>query len=204
MLEQFGIFVSKLIVAVLLLVAYMYIEKLETSGCLCADHPNKDFIKKFSLFGAVFLLVTMFVNPSVMGSNGPLVMLYGVVELIFLVMIIFYFYYTIDYVRYLVNEKCKCSDSMARDFIMWGSVIEFVLILIVLLYSMIIPVVSTTATTFLDSVDKTRKGVSQVVKDPVKSVVNLKGDVKKTMNSLVSNTKEIAKKTGKTVLKTRR
>lgn len=194
LIETFAIFIAKLIVAILFIIAYVYIDKLEQTGCVCAEHPNKDFIKRFSLFGAAFLLITMFINPSMIEKNSPLMIVYAVVELIFLLMVGFYFYFTIEYVRYLVNEKCKCSESMTREFIMYGSVIEFILILIIFLHSMVIPVVSTCAVTTLDSLDGTKKGINKAVRDPIGSIRELPKNLKKTVGDTLSKSKSIATK----------
>ena len=194
LIETFAIFIAKLIVAILFIIAYIYIDKLEQTGCVCAEHPNKDFIKSFSLFGATFLLITMFVNPSMIEKNSPLMMVYAFIELMFLLMVGFYFYFTIEYVRYLVNEKCKCSESMTREFIMYGSIIEFILILIIFLHSMVIPVVSTCAISTLDSLDGTKKGINKAVRDPITSFKELPKNMKKTLNDTLSNSKKIASK----------
>lgn len=203
LIETFAVFVAKLIVAILFIIAYLYIDKLEQTGCVCADHPNKDFIKNFSLFGATFLLITMFINPSMIEKNSPLMMVYGFIELIFLIMVGFYFFYTIEYVRYLVNEKCKCSESMTREFIMYGSIIEFVLILIIFLHSMIIPVVSTCAMSTLENLDNTKKGINQAVRDPLSSLKELPKNVKKTVSNTLSTSKSILSKANSKVVKRR-
>jgi hypothetical protein len=197
LIETFAILIAKLIVAILFIIAYIYIDKLEQTGCVCAEHPNKNFIKNFSLFGATFLLITMFINPSMIDKKSPLMMIYAFIELMFLLMVGFYFYFTIEYVRYLVNEKCKCSESMTREFIMYGSVIEFILILIIFLHSMVIPVVSTCAISTLDSIDSTKKGINKAVRDPISSVKDFPKNMKKTINDTVSKSKSIASKLGK-------
>ena len=105
--EFLGILVIKLLVAILLITTYLYIEKLENTGCECAEHENKEFIKKFSLFAFVYYIITLLVNPTSIKMNSSVTMLYLVVELIFLVTIVFYFYYTVNYTRYLISTWMK-------------------------------------------------------------------------------------------------
>ena len=57
-------FILKILLAILLITTYLYIEKLEQTGCECSEHPNRQFIKTFSLFSAIFYLITVFVNPA--------------------------------------------------------------------------------------------------------------------------------------------
>ena len=155
--EFLGILVIKLLVAILLITTYLYIEKLEKTGCECAEHENREFIKKFSLFAFVYYIITLLVNPSSIKMNSSVTMLYLAVELIFLITIGFYFYHTVNYTRYLINEKCKCSEDMRREFIMWGSIIELFLIIIVFLNAMLLPVLSNCSASVLDNVSNTKK-----------------------------------------------
>ena len=59
-----AIFILKILLAILLITTYLYIEKLEQTGCDCSEHPNRQFIKSFSIFGAIFYIITVFVNPA--------------------------------------------------------------------------------------------------------------------------------------------
>ena len=55
--DTIGMIVLRLVIAILFLITYLYIEKLEQIGCECAEHPNKNFVKNFSLFGVVYSIV---------------------------------------------------------------------------------------------------------------------------------------------------
>lgn len=198
--ETVGVFIVKLLVAILFIVTYMYIEKLENTGCECSEHPNRSFVKNFSLFGATYYLLTMFVNPTTVSMDSSIAMLFGVVELVFLFMVGFYFYYTIDYIRYLINEKCKCSEDMRRELIMWGSIIELFLIVIVFLHAMIIPVVGSCTYSVLDSVGNTKKGISKAIRDPVSSLKEAPDNVSKTVKSAFSTSKKAFSKANKKLI----
>tara|TARA_Y100000389_G_scaffold139588_1_gene137343 strand:+ start:26 stop:634 length:609 start_codon:yes stop_codon:yes gene_type:complete len=192
--EFLGILVIKLLIAILLITTYLYIEKLEKTGCECAKHENKDFIKNFSLFAFVYYIITLLINPSSINMNSSVTMLYLVVELIFLVTIIFYFYYTLNYVRYLINEKCKCSEDMRREFIMWGSIIELFLIVIVFLNAMLLPVLSNCSVSVLDNVSNTKKGLKSVLSDPISNLKNSPKNISKSIKNIYKTSKTTFKK----------
>jgi len=192
--EFLGILVIKLLVAILLITTYLYIEKLENTGCECAEHENKEFIKKFSLFAFVYYIITLLVNPTSIKMNSSVTMLYLVVELIFLVTIVFYFYYTVNYTRYLINEKCKCSEDMRREFIMWGSIIELFLIVIVFLNAMLLPVLSNCSANVLDNVSNTKKGIKSVLSDPISNLKNSPKNISKSIKKALKTSKSTFEK----------
>ena len=47
-----------------------------------------------------------------------------------------------NYTRYLVNEKCKCSDDIRRNIIMIGSIIEIFIAILFIVSIFIIPVIT--------------------------------------------------------------
>lgn len=192
--EFLGILVIKLLVAILLITTYLYIEKLEKTGCECAEHENREFIKKFSLFAFVYYIITLLVNPSSIKMNNSVTMLYLAVELIFLVTIGFYFYYTVNYTRYLINEKCKCSEDMRREFIMWGSIIELFLILIVFLNAMLLPVLSNCSASILENVSNTKKGIKSVLSDPISNLKNSSRNISKSIKKTLKTSKSTFEK----------
>jgi hypothetical protein len=199
--EFLGILVIKLLVAILLITTYLYIEKLEKTGCECSEHENKNFIKNFSLFAFVYYIITLIINPSNIKMDNSIIMLYLVVELVFLIMIGFYFYYTVNYIRYLINEKCKCSEDLRRELIMWGSLIELFLIIIVFLNAMLIPVVSNCSKSILDNVSNTKKGIKSVLTDPIKNIKNSPKNVSKSIKSIINSSKSTFNKLNNTLKK---
>ena len=50
------------IFAILLLIILSYIYKLENMGCECSEHPNKDFIKNFTIIALAYFLITAFIS----------------------------------------------------------------------------------------------------------------------------------------------
>ncbi len=98
--------ILNLFVFLLFIAVYTYILKLESIACVCADHPNKEFIKTFSLFALVFLAVVIFVPMSfILETFGQTVAgLFAFVKFVFYIICIVYFYMTLDYVRYFIND----------------------------------------------------------------------------------------------------
>jgi predicted PurR-regulated permease PerM len=187
--EFIGILVIKLLVAILLITTYLYIDKLEKTGCYCGEHYNKDFIKKFSLFAFCYYIITLLINPSSIKMNINIIKIYTIIEIIFLFMIAYYFYATIQYIRFLVNEKCKCSEDMRREFIMWGSIIELFLILIVFLNAMLIPVFTNSISTIIDNIPNTQKEIKNVLNDPLSSLKKSPNIIKKSLKNIINSSK---------------
>lgn len=200
--DTIGMIVLRLVIAILFLITYLYIEKLEQIGCECAEHPNKNFVKNFSLFGVVYSIVGIIM--SFTGSvNKTLSLILAGIETVFLFVVGFYFYFTIDYIRYLINEKCKCSEDLRRELIMWGSIIELLCIVVVFLVAMVIPVVSNATLTAVESIPETKKGISKALNDPVGSLVDIKVHTTKGIKDVAKSTKKIMKSANTGILNRR-
>lgn len=194
-------FILKILLAILLLTTYLYIEKLEKTGCECSEHPNRQFIKSFSLFGFVYYLLTVFVNPATLNFGNAFKAVLGVIDLVFFIMLGLYFYYTVDYIRYLINEKCKCSEDMRRELIMGGSIIELILIVIVFIGSMVLPVTATCLSSVIDNADKTRGEIKKAMSNPYASVIKTPNKIKSVVSDLKTKSKGIMNKLNTKVLK---
>jgi len=178
-----GNFILNLFVFFLLLAVYSYIEKLENIGCACSVHPNRDFIKGYSIFAMMFLLVVTVIPPTfIIDQFGHIVAsIFTFVKFVFYIICIVFFYMILDYTRFLVNEKCKCSDDMRRELIMAGSIVEISLMLLVLLVIIILPIIFNSITFVFkqaSSVGTYEKELSMAVLDPVASVKKIPSRVK--------------------------
>ncbi len=113
----------------LLFITYMYIDKLEKTGCACAEHPFRKYIKGYCVFAIVFLALTMFVPKNQLESIfGPVgAMVFFAAELVYVVLTIIFFVLAFLYVRYLMKEKCKCSEDVRRDVLYVWSILEMFL-----------------------------------------------------------------------------
>ena len=142
-LEFLANFLFKFLILILFVLTFTYIQKLENIGCVCSEHEYRNFIKTFSVMAIVYFGIFMFVSSGTINNflGKELMVLYNIIDVLFLVMTLFYFYYTIVYVRYLVNEKCKCSEDLRREIIMWSSIIEMFLLVLVVIVALILPVI---------------------------------------------------------------
>jgi hypothetical protein len=197
-MAEFGIsYIIKLIYSILTIIliafVYTYIDSLEKKGCACAVSPNVNFIKGFSLFAMVYLVFTGLISDKLLydtfGSN--LVLLYKYVDLIFVLVFVYYLYVVFQYTRYLVNEKCKCSVDMRREIIMIGSFIEFALIFILFLLNIIIFTIFVVIYNVIKNVNDNSDNVRDVIRDPIGSL----SKVPKSLSKEASDIKNYVKKT---------
>jgi hypothetical protein len=152
------------ITVILLIVIYTYIVSLENKGCKCALPPNINFIKGFTIFAIIYLLFSaMIPDEALHNALGPnIVLINKFVDLIFVLVFIYYLYEVFKYTRYLVNEKCKCSVDSRREIIMIGSIIEFILIFVLFLLHIIIFVAGSTIFNIVRSVNEGADTVREI------------------------------------------
>jgi predicted PurR-regulated permease PerM len=175
------------IFAILLLIILSYIYKLENMGCECSEHPNKDFIKNFTIIALAYFLITAFISlNSVAKSMGYVVVqLLSIATFIFFLMFVVYIYYAFDYVRYLTNEKCKCSEDLSRDIISVGTMISLFLFLTLLFTIIIIPILLSTLSNLLNKIEDFEEEVEDTISNPMRSL-------RKTPDRIVSSVKDVA------------
>lgn len=186
----------QLIFALLLLIIWSYIYKLETIGCECSEHSNKTFIKNFTIIALLYFFITAFIPMRTIAQNmgGVVVQLLAVGTFIFFLTFVVYIYYAFEYVRYLMNEKCKCSEDLRREIIAIGTMISLFLFIILLFTIIIIPILISTLTTLFMKIQDFESEVEDVIKNPVKSIRNTPGRLFKTTKDIGSFVKETASK----------
>ena len=194
--------INSIIIILLLIFVYTYLTSLEAKGCECAQSPNSNFIKNFTIFAIFYLLLTMFVPNSVIAENlGTTVLVFkNVVDFIFVFVFVYYIYIVFQYTRYLVNEKCKCSVDVRREIIMIGFLVEFALIFILFLLHFIIAVISSVFLTVVRELYSNSDEIRGVIRDPVGSLSKVPKTIKKDIgeiSSFVSQTKKELTKIGK-------
>lgn len=201
-MADFGIsYVIKLIYSILTIIliafVYTYITSLEQKGCPCAISPNANFIKGFSLFAIIYLVFTGLISDKLLHDNfgSNIVLLYKFIDLIFVIVFVYYLYVVFQYTRYLVNEKCKCSADMRREIIMIGSFIEFALIFILVLLKIIVFTIFIVIYNIIKNVNDESDNVRGVIRDPIGSL----SKVPKSLSKEVSDIKTYLKKTGNEV-----
>jgi len=156
-------------------------------GCECSEHPNKDFIKNFTIIALAYFLITAFISlNSVAKSMGYVVVqLLSIATFIFFLMFVVYIYYAFDYVRYLTNEKCKCSEDLSRDIISVGTMISLFLFLTLLFTIIIIPILLSTLSNLLNKIEDFEEEVEDTISNPMRSL-------RKTPDRIVSSVKDVA------------
>lgn len=177
-----GNLMISLFIFLLLIAVYSYIEKMEENGCACSEHPNRAFIKKFTAFVLLFLVFIIIVPTSLVSEQfgTTIAGIFTFVKLIFYVICIVYFFMIIDYTRFLVNEKCKCSEDIRREFIMAGSVVEISLFLLILMTVIVLPILFSSASSVFTNMHKYEKEFSSVVKNPYKSMKKIPSRLKQS------------------------
>jgi hypothetical protein len=179
-----GHIILNLFIFFLLLAVYSYIDKLEATGCECSKHANKDFIKSFSIFALVFLAIITFIPmSSIVSTFGNMIAgIFSFIKFVFYIVCIVYFFMTLDYTRYLVNEKCKCSEDYRRELIMAGSIVEIAILLLVLLVIIVLPIIFNSVTTIVQNMDGFEKEVSTALRNPYESFKAVPSKLKKVTN----------------------
>lgn len=117
--------IVNMIFVIVMLVIYTYIDKLEKIDCPCAEHPMRSFIKNYIVFAIIFLLVATFLPPSAINNVlGPVyAMVHAVVYLVFQIATFVFFVYVMQYARFLMVNKCKCSEDFRREAMFVYSII---------------------------------------------------------------------------------
>lgn len=196
-------FILHILIFVLLITIYTYILKLESIGCVCSEHSNKDFIKSFTIISIIFLLFTAFVSMKDINNTfgETITILFSFITLIFYIIFIIYIYMTFDYVRYLINEKCKCSEELRREIIMIGTMIEIILFFVAFLVVIIIPVLIEVVSSILAKLPTLKGDIKESINDPIKSMKKVPEKIKnsakklsKFMKKSSSDLKKLSKK----------
>ncbi len=191
--------VNSFLVVILLIVIYTYIVNLENKGCACALTSNVNFIKGFTLFAIVYLLITGFVPDKFLIDNlGENIVILGkIIDLVFCLIFIYYLYNVFQYTRYLVNEKCKCSADIRREIIMIGSLIEFALVFVLFLLLIMIITVSSVLFIIAKIITNASDKIHGIIDDPI-------GSIKKVPQTLKSEMKELGSIVSKTTKNVRK
>ena len=186
----------QLIFVLLLIIIWSYIYKLENIGCACSEHSNKEFIKNFTIIALVYFFITAFIPMKTIAKNmgNVIVQLLAFGSFVFFLTFVVYIYYSFDYVRYLMNEKCKCSEDLRRDIIAIGTMISLFLFLILLFTIIIIPILISTITNLFVKIQDFESEVEQVIKNPVKSFKSSPGRLFKSTKDIGSFVKKTASK----------
>ena len=195
-LSFYSSLIIQMIFVILLVIIYAYLHKLENIGCECSEHPNKDFIKNFTIIALVYFFVTAFISLKSIAKNmgGVVVQLLAIATFVFFLLFVVYIYYAFDYVRYLTNEKCKCSEDMSRDVIAVGTMISLFLFLTLLFTIIIIPILIITLSNLLDKIEDFESEVEQTIRNPMRTFKSTPDRIARSAKEIGSFVKKSAKK----------
>lgn len=170
---------------------FTYLNKLEAIGCECSAHPYRGFIRGYTIFAILFLVVTLVVPvQSLVSSLGKMVYMW--VNVAFVIATLVYFVLVIIYARYLMTTKCACSEDIRRDVMYIYSIVEIIVLasLVILPRALeflngAVDLVETTA----DKVSRSSGDVSDTIRNPLKGVKRLPSSFKKNVSNVKSSIK---------------
>jgi len=173
----------------LLVLTYTYIDKLEKIGCVCSEHPYRNFIKKYCIFAIVFIALVMFFPPATAAKylGVELGTVYMFVKMAYGIATVVFFVLALIYVRYLMREKCKCSEDVRREVLYIWAILEIVILAAAVVIPLMIVI---SAGAFLLVKNTIKKGTSSIdtimdaAINPIGNVKKIPGNVKKVTKSL--------------------
>lgn len=180
----------------------VFLNKLESMGCKCAEGYMKTYIKIY----AIISIVNVFVFPLIalwmfMSQNGSssLVPIFASILLVwiflFFIATIIYFVFAYKYINRLKEEKCACSDNNMRDA--WEVLLMIRTALFILMFVVGIFSVAYLAQSKMSAMNtlKSIKGLKSMkdMKD-MKNTKNNSGNTKNAQNTIKSNMNNVAKK----------
>jgi len=160
--------------------------KLETTGCVCSLHPYRDIIKSFTVFAFVVIIIISIVPTSVVAKSfgHTSAVIFTILKLIFYMVCIVYFYMVLIYTRFLVNEKCKCSDDIRREILTAGAIIEIIVLFIGLLLVVILPIIFGSLIYITQNYEKLEKEMSTSLMKPLRSLKNIPSKISQSAKLL--------------------
>jgi hypothetical protein len=190
---------SSVITLILLVIIYSYLHNLENKGCACALTKNFSFIKGFTIFAIIYLLFTAMIPDEALYNTfgSTIVLVNKYVDLIFVLVFIYYLYEVFKYTRYLVNEKCKCSVDSRREIIMIGTMIEFFLVFVLFLLHIIIFVIFSTFFNVVSSVNNSVDEVHSIIRDPIASIARVPSKLSSSVREISDDLEKTVREIGR-------
>lgn len=108
---------------VLFAFVYMWIVRLEKTGCECSKDWRRTFIKVYAIIILVMVVIEIFFKlPEVIG------VIYAILSLVFIIVVF-------QYIHELKRIKCECSESKTRDIL---EIVNYIQIAVVSLFALVI------------------------------------------------------------------
>lgn len=173
---------------ILLVTTYMYIEKLERIGCPCSEHPYRSFIKGYCMFAIFYILITMFIPPkALVKALGPVgVVVYFAAKVIFTITTLIFFVLAFIYARFLMNEKCKCSEDIRREVMYIWAITEIVIlgaaiVIPFMLYNLGLALATIVST--VKGMHKNADMIEDIAVNPIKNISKISKGLKSSMKA---------------------
>jgi hypothetical protein len=167
---------------------YTYIDKMEKTGCACAEYKYRKFIKVWTVIAFFVVAVIMFVPVKLVHDfNKQLGQAYVLFHFLFVAVHIVYLIMCLMYINHLVREKCKCSDDSRRELLY----IWFIFRAILLLALVVLPLFIKLGMTSIAEIEKSGDSIMK------SSTVPSTKDFKKIPKSLRSSMKALKKSSKK-------
>ena len=190
-LVQLASVIGGFIGIILLAVTWAYIDKLEKIGCACAAHPYQRFVKVYPAVAIVYLLLTMFIPPSMaVRTFGPMAgSVLMLLKVVYAVATLIFFVIALMYVRYLKAVKCACSEDVRREVLYWWAIIEIVILASLVVFGILFYVLGGAFALAMGTAGKVA-GASDTIREsavnPLKSARKVPAALKKTLKSMRS------------------
>jgi hypothetical protein len=183
--------VGKLLGFILLVVAYVYINKLEKTGCECSVHPYRESIHRYLTFAIVYFVITVFFPPSVaIGIFGPVGgIAYVIIDIIFTIVSLVFFILMMRYIKFLSVEKCKCSEGNTREILYIYSVVEVVILSLLVVLPILTTIIKGAFALAISTVEdvKSKTGtVTDAVFNPLKAVRQVPRTARRDFSDIIS------------------
>jgi hypothetical protein len=111
---------------------YLYVTRLEATGCHCSVHPYRSFIRYYPVFAVGYLLLTL-ATPFIVSSSAAFGLLMQMASAAFTIGTVIFFAAALKYIEYLIKEKCKCSEDVRREVLYYWSIVHLLLIVVMVL-----------------------------------------------------------------------
>lgn len=183
------------VIILFLVIMYTYLTKLESIGCECSVHPYRDMIKSYTIFALAIVVIISLVPTTTIGSmfGNTMAIIYTILKLIFYTTCIVYFYMVLVYTRFLVNEKCRCSDDIRREILTGGAIIEIIVLFMVLLMVIILPIIFGSIIYISNNYEKLEKEMSTSLTKPLRTLRKLPSKISSS-KGLMKSSKDVFKK----------
>jgi len=159
---------------------FMYVDKMEKTGCHCSVHPYRDFIRTYPIFAIIYLTISMFA-PMFMKS-GAFAVVMQIASFLFTIGTVIFFILAIKYVEYLIREKCKCSEDVRREMLYYWSIVHLsliVLIVVIGLFGILISGMTLSSLASEKTLTSSYSEMGKTVRNPVKSAMSIPDRLKR-------------------------